>query len=94
MIRLGQLLRVSSMSEVGFFSNIIVRNNRADPSQQEVLVNETFGTLVRTKGSHCNEGGVAAGYAVIDHLRVVEELKPAGADQDPRATRVLPLYDI
>ena len=28
--------------------------------------NENFGTLMRTKGSHSNEGGVNAGFAVID----------------------------
>ena len=28
--------------------------------------NENFGTLMRTKGSHSNEGGVNTGFAVID----------------------------
>jgi hypothetical protein len=31
-----------------------------------ILVNENYGTLMRTKGSHSNEGGVNTGYAVID----------------------------
>jgi hypothetical protein len=31
-----------------------------------MLHNENFGTLMRTKGSHNNEGGVNAGFAVID----------------------------
>lgn len=31
-----------------------------------IMKNESFGTLMRTKGSHSNEGGVNAGYAVID----------------------------
>lgn len=31
-----------------------------------MIKNELFGTLMRTKGSHSNEGGVNAGYAVID----------------------------
>jgi hypothetical protein len=31
-----------------------------------ILKNESFGTLMRTKGSHSNEGGVNTGYAVID----------------------------
>jgi len=32
-----------------------------------ILKNESFGILMRTKGSHFNEGGVTAGYAVIDY---------------------------
>jgi hypothetical protein len=32
----------------------------------KILDNEIIGTLVRTKGGHSNEGGVTAGYAVID----------------------------
>ena len=28
--------------------------------------NENFGTLMRTKDGQCNEGGVSAGFAVID----------------------------
>ena len=43
-----------------------------------MLQNETFGSLVRTKGNHENEGGVAAGYAVIDSPVIVPELKPVG----------------
>ena len=31
------------------------------------MQNENFGILMRTKGSHYNEGGVTAGYAVIDY---------------------------
>ena len=31
-----------------------------------IMKNESFGTLMRTKGNHSNEGGVNAGYAVID----------------------------
>jgi hypothetical protein len=33
---------------------------------QLITKNENFGTLMRTKGSHSNEGGVNAGFAVID----------------------------
>lgn len=34
--------------------------------QEEVLLNETAGHLVRTKMETSNEGGVAAGFAVLD----------------------------
>jgi len=39
--------------------------NPSPPSSQ-VLINANAGHLVRTKTSSSNEGGVAAGYAVLD----------------------------
>lgn len=36
-----------------------------------MLVNKVLGTLMRTKASHANEGGVNAGFAVIDSPIVV-----------------------
>lgn len=38
---------------------------------REVICNEMLGTLMRTKASHNNEGGVNAGFAVIDTPFVV-----------------------
>lgn len=61
MLRDGKLLEVDSLSELGLFSCLFL-----DSSSNEIFVNENFGTLMRTKGSHSNEGGVNAGYSVID----------------------------
>jgi len=58
------------ISELGIFSSIFVKND-STTNTQEVLRNQTIGTLMRTKGSHDNEGGVNAGYAVIDSLFIV-----------------------
>jgi glutathione synthase len=61
MLRDGKLLEIDSLSEFGLFSCLFL-----DASRNEVLLNENFGTLMRTKGSHSNEGGVNSGYSVID----------------------------
>jgi hypothetical protein len=47
----------------------------------QVLVNAEVGHLVRTKASDSNEGGVAAGYAVLDSPYLVRpgEADPCGA---------------
>ena len=62
MLRDGQILESDSLSELGIYSSLFM--DTSDP--QLVSKNENFGTLMRTKGSHSNEGGVNTGYAVID----------------------------
>jgi len=43
------------------------------PNTDELIqTNELFGTLMRTKGSHMNEGGVNAGFSVIDQPVLVD----------------------
>jgi len=61
MLRDGKLLEVNSLSELGLYSCLLL-----DASSNTILLNENFGTLIRTKGSHSNEGGVNSGYSVID----------------------------
>jgi len=92
-IRNGEFLSMTCMSEGGWFSNLLVKNDRADRSKQKVLVNETFGTLVRTKGNHENEGGVCAGFAVIDDFCVVDDLiAHPESSNDPMTAEFLPMY--
>ncbi|KAJ4719526.1 Glutathione synthetase [Melia azedarach] len=50
-----------TISELGIYSTYI-RNN------EKVIMNEQSGYLMRTKISSSNEGGVAAGYAVLDSV--------------------------
>ena len=82
MLKDGQLHEVDSLSELGIYSCLFidVRNRDLKWSQDQlgnmrkhfgvedelIMKNEMFGTLMRTKGSHSNEGGVNTGYAVID----------------------------
>lgn len=93
--REGKHLRATSMSEIGFYSTIFARNDRKNRDNQQILVNETFGTLLRTKGSHSNEGGVNSGFSVIDKPFVVEELKPFPEGiKDPQHAIYQALVDI
>ncbi|RUS19112.1 hypothetical protein BC937DRAFT_87984 [Endogone sp. FLAS-F59071] len=59
MVREGQLIDAQVVSELGIFGIFL-------GSGPTVLLNETGGHLLRTKSHESNEGGVAAGFAVID----------------------------
>ena len=63
MLKDGNIHEVDSLSELGLYSALLIDTSKRD---EILLLNENFGTLMRTKGSHSNEGGVNAGYAVID----------------------------
>ena len=88
MLRDGQILEVDSLSELGIYSCLImdtVHEKRWSDELEKgeinneaptlITKNENFGTLMRTKGSHQNEGGVNTGFAVIDQpiLYLAEE---------------------
>lgn len=59
LIRNGKFSEQETLSELGIFG-VYLR------VQGDVVVNECVGHLVRTKVSTSDEGGVAAGYAVLD----------------------------
>ena len=59
MVRRGELLEVPSISELGVYGTLVRRGTA-------VLLNEEAGHLVRTKAATSDEGGVAAGFAVLD----------------------------
>eukprot|EP00891_Asterochloris_glomerata_P000176 jgi/Astpho2/176/fgenesh1_pg.00004_%23_70_t len=59
MLRDGQLLEAESLSELGVYGTFIRQGD-------DVLLNKQAGHLVRTKAATSNEGGVAAGFAVLD----------------------------
>jgi len=67
MLKNGKILYAKAITEIGIYS-FILTNSRTG----QILENEANGCLTRTKGADCNEGGVAAGYAVIDHLYPVD----------------------
>uniref|UniRef100_A0A7S3FTU8 Uncharacterized protein n=1 Tax=Strombidium rassoulzadegani TaxID=1082188 RepID=A0A7S3FTU8_9SPIT len=67
MLRDGKLFDIDSLSELGLYSCLFIDTSVEKPNSDSLIqFNENFGTLMRTKGSHSNEGGVNAGYAVID----------------------------
>ncbi|KAK9815717.1 hypothetical protein WJX72_008516 [[Myrmecia] bisecta] len=59
MIREGKVVEVDSLSELGIYGTFLRRGD-------QVLLNRESGHLVRTKASTSDEGGVAAGFAVLD----------------------------
>lgn len=59
-----------SLSEFGFFSCFITKNENEE-GKRTTIENKIIGTLMRTKASHNNEGGVNAGYSVIDSPLIV-----------------------
>lgn len=67
MLRKGQLKYENSITELGIFS-LVISNSQTG----EIFLNEVDGLLPRTKQADCDEGGVNAGFAVIDHLLLVD----------------------
>ncbi|KAG9068694.1 hypothetical protein KI688_010973 [Linnemannia hyalina] len=59
LLRKGQLLRADVVSELGVYGIYLHDGHK-------VIRNDNGGHLLRTKGVESNEGGVAAGFAVID----------------------------
>jgi len=66
MVRPGQEPRlVDCISELGIFGYII-------GDKENIVVNEQVGHMLRTKMSHVNEGGVAAGLGALDSVFLVD----------------------
>ena len=80
MLRNGEVSKHDSLSEFGYYSCLFTRNSTADRAK-ETITNEVLGTLMRTKASHHNEGGVNAGFSVIDTPFVVPAESFQGAAQ-------------
>lgn len=65
MLRKGQLVQAETVSEVGIYGTLVRRG-------EQELLNREAGHLVRTKAVTSNEGGVAAGFAVLDSPFLVD----------------------
>lgn len=65
LVRQGVWSDEETVSELGIYGTYLRRG-------QQVLLNSEVGHLVRTKTSSSNEGGVAAGFAVLDSPYLVE----------------------
>ncbi|KAJ9512241.1 hypothetical protein QJQ45_012796 [Haematococcus lacustris] len=64
LVRAGQWAEADTLSELGVYGVFLRRGD-------QVLLNAEAGHLVRTKRADSNEGGVAAGFAVLDSPRLV-----------------------
>ncbi|KAI9228687.1 MAG: glutathione synthase [Piptocephalis tieghemiana] len=65
MVRDGTVHEGEVVSELGIYGAIIRMHHSG-----EILVNDTAGHLLRTKGAETREGGVAVGFAVMDSPRL------------------------
>ncbi|EGC34001.1 hypothetical protein DICPUDRAFT_153877 [Dictyostelium purpureum] len=63
-VRDRQLLEIDALYELGIYSVFI--SDESDNSKDQVVVNKNAGILLRTKTSHSNEVGVAAGFGLLD----------------------------
>jgi len=58
-VRAGKVLEIETLSELGIFGSYLRVGD-------EIVMNKHGGHLLRTKAASSDEGGVAAGYAVLD----------------------------
>ena len=65
LLRDGKILEVDTLSELGIYGTFVRRGDR-------VLLNAEAGHLIRTKAATSDEGGVAAGFAVLDSPYLTE----------------------
>ena len=72
MLRNGRMFSVDSLSEFGLYSSVFVDSAGRNDILEGIPTNRSLGTLMRTKASHNNEGGVNAGFSVIDSPLFVE----------------------
>jgi glutathione synthase len=65
MVRKGRAVEEECVSELGIYGAFVKVGD-------EVKMNECCGHLLRTKSVKSDEGGIAAGYAVLDSLYLTE----------------------
>eukprot|EP01024_Parvocaulis_polyphysoides_P041719 TRINITY_DN38292_c0_g1_i1.p1 TRINITY_DN38292_c0_g1~~TRINITY_DN38292_c0_g1_i1.p1 ORF type:complete len:387 (-),score=71.04 TRINITY_DN38292_c0_g1_i1:30-1058(-) len=65
LVRRGEWMETDALSELGIYGTFVRKG------EDDILLNSTAGHLIRTKASTSNEGGVAAGFAVLDSPMLV-----------------------
>lgn len=75
MVRKGKIVEApSTLQELGIYSSLFI--DASKEGKDLVLEHKTFGKLIRTKSSESNEGGVVAGFAVVDQPFLTSEIGP------------------
>ena len=64
MLRRGKLTVTDTHSEIGIYSSVFVDISKED--DEHIIENQTYGRLLRTKGTESDEGGINTGFSVID----------------------------
>lgn len=73
MFRHGTLVSApATLQELGIYSSLFIDVNTGAP--ELVKEHHTFGKLIRTKGADSDEGGVVAGFSVVDQPYLTEEI--------------------
>lgn len=89
MVRKGKMVEAkATLQELGIYSSLFIDvcpDNYRD-GQGLVLEHNTFGKLIRTKGAESDEGGVVAGFSVVDQPYITKDIGPLTA-----TTQVKPL---
>jgi glutathione synthase len=66
MLRKGQLIEApATLQELGIYSSVFI-NSASKDSTNVIEEHTTFGKLLRTKAADSDEGGVVAGFSVVD----------------------------
>ena len=66
MIRNGKLIEAAgTLQELGIYSSVFI-NASAETATDLTTGHNSFGKLLRTKGAESDEGGVVAGFSVVD----------------------------
>lgn len=74
LLRAGQLIEApATLQELGIYSSMFID---LQPSNSDSLIQEhnIFGKLIRTKAADSDEGGVVAGFSVVDQPYLTEEI--------------------
>jgi glutathione synthase len=74
MVRGGQVIQApATLQELGIYSSVFI-NATAKTTTDLMLEHTIFGKLVRTKGADSDEGGVVAGFSVVDQPYLTPEI--------------------
>ena len=66
LVRNGESFHQEVVSELGIYGIWLSKEDPLQMNQTQIICNEVGGHLLRTKMASSNEGGVAAGFAVLD----------------------------
>lgn len=70
-LREGETQKGGVVCELGVFGSILWRRGEGG-KMGEVFENREIGHVLRTKGSHCEEGGISAGLGALDSVCLID----------------------
>lgn len=77
MLRKGKLIEApATLQELGIYSSVFIDVTAQETESELMKEHKTFGKLLRTKGADSDEGGVVAGFSVVDQPWLTKEIGP------------------